>query len=61
MLPPETSVYVLGESTPRDVEEVGDMGEEELAGYYGKRAPLYAIGGLLLSAGCLYYILSVLL
>jgi hypothetical protein len=81
VLPPETSIYVLGEATPREVEAVSsdsdrlkiqrdagsdrfiisDMGEEELASHYGRRAPLYAIGGLLLSAGCLYYILSVLL
>lgn len=81
VLPPQTSVYVLGEATPRDVEEVGDMtdagqrlkierdegsdrfiisdmGEEELASYYGKRAPLYVVGGLLLSAICLFIILN---
>lgn len=81
ILPPQTSIYVLGEATPRDVDDVGDdsqrlkiqrdagsdrfiisdMDEQQLASYYGKRAPLYAIGGLVLSAGCLYYILSVLL
>lgn len=84
VLPPATSVYVLGESTPYDVGEIesitdadqrlkiqrdagsdrfiiSDMAEEELASYYGKRAPLYAIGGLVLSAVCLYIILGMLL
>lgn len=82
IIEPEETVYVLGEATPRDVDDdeievtdagqrlkitrddasgffiISNKGEEALQSFYGKWGPIYTIGGLLLSAVCLYLILS---